>query len=196
MSAYPTTLKGRRSGPGTFLWLVFSAMVGAGGFYGGYRYHAYESFDKEEHSVACIRVLDGDTFEVVHLGQTNLLRVIGIDSFETKAGKKLRSQAEAHALSEERALELGNLARAAAEKNLLGKQLTIRFESGGVAYDSFGRLLAYVYLDGRDYGKWLIRNGLAYPREEDHVRDKYYAYPVLEARRAKAGIYAPVGAAP
>jgi endonuclease YncB( thermonuclease family) len=41
----------------------------------------------------CIRVLDGDTIEVAWDGETNKVRLIGIDAPETRRGPKLTTYA-------------------------------------------------------------------------------------------------------
>ncbi len=180
-------VKQRKRFRGTLFWLVFCAASFAGGHY----FHYWKTFMQSEYDVKVAAVLDGDTMEVEWFGGVSRLRIVGIDTFETKRGKKLRQQAEELGLTEDRAYELGKTAMALAEDELLNRTVTIRFPSGAIERDNFGRLLAYVYVDGGDYGLRLLAEGLAYPRPESHVREKYYQWPVVQARNDKKGIYAP-----
>lgn len=174
-----------------FIWALALFLASGLSFWGGYQLRHYQHFGKMQHTVRCVRVFDGDTIEVTGLftGEPLRLRILGIDTFETRMNKKLQEQAEQFGLSVERAHELGLYARKTAERNLLDKDIVLRFESNRVEYDSFGRLLAYVYVDDVDFGKFLLKNGLAYTRPEDHVRNKFYELSTLQAQRARVGIF-------
>lgn len=160
-------------------------------FYGGYELRHYLHFGRTEYTVRCTRVIDGDTIEIVGLldGEPMRVRILGIDAFEIRMNRKLREQAQEFGLTPERAHELGLYAKKTAERNLLNKDIVLRFEGNRIEYDNFGRLLAYVYVDGVDFGKFLLKNGLAYTRTEDHVRNRYYEMSTLQAQRARAGIF-------
>lgn len=160
-------------------------------FYGGYELRHHLHFGRTEYTVRCTRVIDGDTIEIIGLldGEPMRVRILGIDAFETRVNRKLREQAEEFGLSVERAHELGLYAKKTAERNLLDKDIVLRFEGDRIEYDNFGRLLAYVYVDDVDIGKFLLKNGLAYTRKEDHVRNRYYQMSTMQAQRARAGIH-------
>jgi len=171
---------------GTFFWLIFVAASFAGGYY----FHDWKTFKQPEYSVKVVEVLDGDTIGVEWFGGVSRLRIVGIDTLETRHSKKLREQAERFGISEDYAYEMGQRAKQKAKDLLLDNTVTIKFPNGRIERDNFGRLLAYVYTGSSDYGIYLITQGLAYPREEDHVRDKYYEWPVIQAKNDKKGIYA------
>ena len=166
-------------------------MTGAGSFFGGYQYRQMELFNKSTYAVTCLRILDGDTIEVTGLlsDEPEKVRVVGIDTFETKRNKKLRKQAKEFGISEDKAYELGLYAKKTAERNLLNKEIRIEFSADHIEHDSFGPLLAYVFVDDVDFGKFLLQNGLAYPRPEHHVRDKYYEWPTMQAKSAGKGLF-------
>ena len=95
-----------------------------------------------------IRVVDGDTI-VIKLddGSSGKVRLIGIDTPEsvhtdasrnTKWGKKVSNYTK---------------------KKLTGKKITLEYDKD--LYDPYGRVLAYVYLDGKMYNKTLLKKGYA-----------------------------------
>jgi len=92
-------------------------------------------------------------------------------------------------LTEDKAHELGLYAKKTAERNLLNQTIRIEFSASHIEYDAFGRLLAYVFVKNLDFGKFLLENGLAYRRSEDHVREKYYEWPTMQARTSEKGMY-------
>ena len=174
---------------GTFFWIVFCAASFAGGNY----FHYWRMFKAPEHTVHVVQVLDGDTIEIEWFGGVSRVRIVGIDTLETRHSKKLRGQAKKLGLSEERAYQLGQEAKKRAKKLLLGKDVKIKFPSGEIQRDNFGRLLAYVYINNTDFGLYPMTEGLAYPRKEHHLRDKYYQWPIIQAKNDHKGIYAKTG---
>ena len=56
--------------------------------------------------------------------------------------------------------------------------------------DRWGRLLAYVEVDGVDVGAVLLKQGLAWEYKCRHPRRKLYIAYVTQARADKAGIWA------
>lgn len=95
-----------------------------------------------------LRVIDGDTFQDVAANIT--YRIENIDTPETGP--------RAHCAAER---ELGNLATRAARDLLLNAaDLDIR-PTGRI--DRYQRSIAFVVIDGRDFGETLIAEGLARP---------------------------------
>ena len=91
--------------------------------------------------LAVIRVIDGDTFEVLYDEEPTSVRIFGVDAPEVG--------------------ERGSWESTEALRRLLGNsQVTLVFP-GRKKRDSFGRLLAVVYIDGRNVGDWLLENGFA-----------------------------------
>jgi len=104
------------------------------------------------------RVVDGDTFIIMYRGQQTKVRLIGVDTPEAYNYKNVRK-------------ELGGEQASAYTRSLIeGKDITLEFDH--VMYDSYGRLLAYVYLpDGRMLNALLVEKGYAEPaRYEPNVR--------------------------
>ncbi len=172
-----------------FIWIVLTVVFCVASFAGGYYYNQWRTFGQSEYTVRVLDVIDGDTIEIEWFGGVSRLRIVGIDTLETRRGKKIRQQAETWGLSEEEAHDLGIAAKHLAIDQLNNHMVTIRFPSGKIGRDTFGRLLAYVYIDGTDFGQYLVQKGLAYTRSESHARDRYYEWPMMQARNDRVGIH-------
>lgn len=93
-----------------------------------------------------IRVIDGDTIEVVLNNKTEKVRLIGVDTPETVHPT----------IGEE---PYGKAASNFTKSQLEGKQITLEFDVQ--ERDQYGRLLAYVWLNGQLFNEILIREGYA-----------------------------------
>jgi micrococcal nuclease len=92
------------------------------------------------------RVVDGDTIEVRLDGRVEDVRLIGVDTPETvKPGTPVQC--------------FGERASHFTKRSLTGQRVRLVF--GVERRDVYGRLLAYVYLDGRFFNPILVRRGLA-----------------------------------
>jgi micrococcal nuclease len=97
-------------------------------------------------TVVVTRVVDGDTVEVQLDGDEEDVRYIGVDTPETvKPGEPVGC--------------FGPQASAFNHRLVEGKRVRLVF--GAERRDVYGRLLAYVYLDGRFVNAELVRRGLA-----------------------------------
>ena len=92
------------------------------------------------------RVIDGDTIQVRFEGNSYTVRLMGVDTPETKHSTK--------------AVEyFGREASAFTKAHLEGKTVALVRDSAGDSTDRYGRLLRYVYLDGDNFNARLIREG-------------------------------------
>lgn len=92
------------------------------------------------------QVVDGDTVVVRIGGEDQTVRLLGVDTPETK--------------HPDRPVEcFGPEAAAHTEARLAGRRVTLEYDVE--TRDRFGRLLAYVYLDGKRYNDELVRDGFA-----------------------------------
>jgi micrococcal nuclease len=92
------------------------------------------------------RVVDGDTLEARIGGEIEDVRLIGVDTPETvKPGDPVEC--------------FGRRASRFTKQRLQERRVRLVF--GVERRDVYGRLLAYVYLDGRFFNPALIRRGLA-----------------------------------
>ena len=98
-----------------------------------------------------LRVVDGDTIDVTIGGHRERVRLIGIDTPETK-----KPNTPVQCFGPE---------ATAFTKSLLPVDIGLHLERDIVARDDFGRMLAYVYLagDGTFVNMTIIRQGFARP---------------------------------
>ena len=94
-------------------------------------------------------MIDGDTIRVRHQGKTFTVRLIGVDSPETKHPTKAVQY-------------LGREASAFTKAHLEGKTVRLEKDPIGDTVDRYGRWLRYVYLDGQNFNARLIREGYAH----------------------------------
>jgi micrococcal nuclease len=113
-----------------------------------------------------IRVIDGDTIEVEIEGQTFTVRYIGVDTPETVApGQPVEC--------------FGPQASARNKELVVGR--TVELEKDVSETDRYGRLLRYVYVDGRMVNELLVAEGFA--QVSTYPPDVKYVDRFLEAQR-------------
>jgi micrococcal nuclease len=145
----------------------------------------------DQRSDVVLRVVDGDTLTINHNGRKESIRLIGIDTPESKPNKKARKDATRN--SEDLATIVG-LGKEAAKfvKTLVHPGDPISIEFDRQIRDKYGRLLGYVYLaDGTMLNEEIVRAGYAnlmtYPPNVRY-RDRFLrAYH--EARENNRGLW-------
>jgi len=140
-------------------------------------------------NVPCAGVLDGDTIRVDWQGQALTVRMLGIDCPETRAGRKLVEQIRSFALSEKLVRDLGVQARNRTTRYVTNQVVRLVFPGSPEKRDAFGRLLAYVEVDGQDVGRVLLQSGFAVLYPADHPRVEDYRAAVETARRQRRGVW-------
>ena len=103
----------------------------------------------EPRSAVVERVIDGDSIEVRVDGQTHTVRLIGVDTPETKHPTKAVQS-------------FGREATAFTKAHLEGKTVALEKDRTGDTVDRYGRLLRYVRLDGDNFNARLIREDYAH----------------------------------
>jgi micrococcal nuclease len=124
-----------------------------------------------------VKTIDGDTIVVrVHRGGVETVRILGADTPETKDPRKPVQC-------------FGPEASDYTHRRLDGRVVTL--ERDVEARDKYGRLLAYVYVDGVRYDDELLRLGyarfLVIPPNGSHARALLRAE--LDARAANRGLW-------
>lgn len=112
-------------------------------------------------SVYVNRVIDGDTFTFLINNEEFSIRILGIDCFETKHNDRLIGQAEKNGITEDSAYTLGNIAKSLADSLLTGKTVRITRDSSEADFDTYGRLLRNVFVNGKSYAQIIISRGLS-----------------------------------
>lgn len=126
------------------------------------------------------RVIDGDTIEVIIDGQTENLRLIGLDTPETVDP---RQSVECFGLE----------AKNRAQEILGGQAVYLEVDPTQNNRDRYGRLLRHIILaDGRNYGLEMIKGGYGheYTYERPHIYQEEFRRAEAEAREAGRGLWA------
>lgn len=104
--------------------------------------------DKAEKNIATVvRVVDGDTIVVNLNGVEERVRLIGVDTPESVHPDVSKN------------VEAGKIASEFTKSKLEGKEVELEFDVQ--QRDQYGRLLAYVYLDGVMFNRTLLEEGYA-----------------------------------
>lgn len=128
---------------------------------------------------AVTKVVDGDTIEVAMAGQTEKIRMIGIDTPEThKPDTPVQC--------------FGSEASDFAHQTLNGKSVRLEADTKSDNRDRYGRLLRYVYLqDGTLFEELIITHGYGFAYTSFPF-DKSAIFTALQqtAQTRKAGLWA------
>lgn len=128
-----------------------------------------------------IAVIDGDTIDVDLNGKTERLRLIGIDTPETKDPRKPVQC-------------FGKEASEQAHKLLDGKQVRLEADPSQTNRDKYDRLLRYVFFeDGTSYNKQIILEGYAheYTYNAPYAYQSEYKQAQKDAKTAQRGLWSP-----
>ncbi|HEX9860324.1 MAG TPA: thermonuclease family protein [Nitrospirota bacterium] len=112
-------------------------------------------------SATVVKVYDGDTILARKDGREEKVRLIGIDCPEVWENEKfVRDMKREKRLEPEEVLALGRAAKEFTENACPpGTEVALELDEEG--RDKYGRLLAYVWLDGRMLNAELVRAGMA-----------------------------------
>ncbi|NPB05417.1 MAG: thermonuclease family protein [Aquificae bacterium] len=140
---------------------------------------------KEAFKAKVIRVSDGDTLVVeTEDGQQVKIRVVGIDTPEKFVTAKLKKDAAECGVSPELMSLLGKEASKHAHEYLEpGKTVLVVPEGQG----KYGRLIARIVVDGKDYGLQMIKEGYSCVYEQSAPPE--YKEALEEAKKNRAGLW-------
>ena len=138
------------------------------------------------------RIIDGDTISVFSGGKILKIRLIGIDTPESKGNDNAFRDSNRSGKDIEVIISQGKQATAYIKKHLKkGDPVTLEFDI--VKYDKYGRSLAYVYLsDGTFLNDLIISSGYASPLTiAPNVKHKdIFIKSFQTAREKKIGLWA------
>ena len=127
-----------------------------------------------------LRVVDGDTIEIDYNGEKEKVRLIGVDTPES-----VHPDAEKNT-------DYGKTAAEFTTEKLEGQLVSLEFDVE--QRDKYGRLLAYVYLDGQMFNSLLLEEGHAmvstYPPNVKYA--DLFLEQQQEAREAGVGLWADI----
>lgn len=125
-----------------------------------------------------LRVIDGDTIEIEMAGKAEKVRLIGVNTPESVHPDESKN------------VPFGKVASDFTKAALEGKNVVLEYDV--TPRDKYGRILAYVWVDGKMFNKTLLENGMAevktYPPDVKYVDD--FTRLQETARSAKAGMWA------
>lgn len=131
-----------------------------------------------------ISIIDGDTVRIYYQNKKRLLRLKGIDCFETSISRHAKNQSKYHKMNLDKVFYWGKAAKAFAEKNLT---INKTYKVNIIGKDNYGRLLGYIYLDNHEsLGLILLKQGYCEQMFFDKYKSKIYKIEYRKAeKRAK-----------
>ena len=126
-----------------------------------------------------IRVVDGDTIVIRYNGKYEKVRLLCVNTPESVHPDKKQN------------IPMGKVASKYTEKKLTGKDVNLEFEIKKLR-GNYGRLLAYVFVDGQNFNMDLVRQGLSpyytkYGKSEKY--DAGFRTAEKQARKEKLNIW-------
>lgn len=145
----------------------------------------------EQKADILLKVVDGDTLKIEHQGRIESIRLIGIDTPETRINKKAQKDAARSGEDIKKIISLGQEATRYV-KILVKPGDPLRVEFDRQIRDKYGRLLGYVYLpSGKMLNEEIVKAGYAnlmtYPPNVKYEEKFLRAY--REARENNRGLW-------
>ena len=174
--------------------IILASVFGLGYFYGQKDFGENNNLDIQEYQkkdvlgvdskkdfYKILKIFDGDTIQVLYQGQKKSVRVLGVNTPEVDGPYRKREC-------------FGKEASEYAKKLLKNKKVMIEFDSSQSKFDKYGRILAYLWVDGKwDFGEKMIRDGYAYEYTYHGRKYKYqkkYKEAQKFAEKNKVGLWA------
>jgi len=144
-----------------------------------------------EQTTTLTRVVDGDTLKIIYLGQEESIRLLGIDTPDSRVNKKTKRDAKKSGQDIKTILEMGKRATGYV-KSLLRPGDLVTIEYDVQEKDRYGRLLGYIYLrSGKMLNEEIVKAGYAnvmtVPPNVKYKDRFLKAYQ--EAREGKKGLW-------
>jgi micrococcal nuclease len=151
-----------------------------------------------EWTVTITRVVDGDTVEArFPNGETDTIRLLGVDTPETSLGDVSTGDYEGFpetTAARDHLFNWGEQASQYATDTLAGEEVRLVVDEEADRRGYFGRLLAYIYVDGKNFNKQLLTNGYARYYDSDFSQAEAFATVERTARDERRGLWAFEGA--
>lgn len=145
----------------------------------------------KKYPATILYVIDGDTIKVIYENKKESVRLIGIDTPESRKNKRAKMQAKQARTTIEEIVKLGKHSKEFT-KTMLKKGDIVLIEFDVQERDKYRRLLGYVYLkNGKMVNLEIIREGYASPLTiPPSVRySELFLKAYREARENKRGLW-------
>ena len=125
-----------------------------------------------------VRVVDGDTIEVYQDGKIEKIRLIGVNTPETVDPRK---DVQCYGLE----------ASVFLKKELLGQQVLLESDNSQQMKDTYGRLLRYAYLKGKNINQKIIEEGYGfeYTYKTPYKFQKEFKESEEKAKKEEKGLW-------
>ncbi|MFB6293372.1 MAG: thermonuclease family protein [Halonotius sp.] len=145
-------------------------------------------------NVTVTHVVDGDTVDIRYAnGSTDTVRLLGVDTPETPPTTVSPGEFEGIPDSEAGRDHLrawGERATDFAERELAGQKVRLVVDPEADRRGGYGRLLAYIYVDGENFNRALLTDGFARLYDSEFTRRDEFAASERTARREAVGLWA------
>jgi len=127
------------------------------------------------------KVIDGDTIVINFEHNKTRVRLIGLNTPEARNFKERKKEC------------FGLEASKKAKEILNNKTITLELDPSQSKYDKYGRLLAYIFVDGINFAKLMISSGYGYEYTYHGQKYKYqkeFKEAQKRAEKKKLGLWA------
>lgn len=114
--------------------------------------------DNLSESVFVVKVIDGDTIEVMHNGEVEKIRLVGIDTPEPYSENNKKKW---YGLPNDHLKKWGVKAKEYTADRVYMKEVNISYDLIQEKKDDYGRTLAYILIDNKNLNLELVENGYA-----------------------------------
>lgn len=146
-----------------------------------------------EWTVTINRVVDGDTVEArFPNGEIDTIRLLGVDTPETSYGDVSPGEYEGFestTAAKDHLYNWGQQADQYATTTLADEEVRLVIDEEADRRGYFGRMLAYIYVDGENFNKQLLANGYARLYESDFSKESEFEALEQTARDNDAGLW-------
>lgn len=147
----------------------------------------------ERMNVTVTRVIDGDTVEIEYTnGTEDTVRLLGVDTPETTLSRVSPDEypgIENSTAGRDHLYEWGQRASTLATEELAGERVEIVVDAESDRRGYYGRLLAYVYVDGENFNQRLLVDGYARMYESQFSLDKEFTEIEQSAQTDLVGVW-------
>ncbi|PSQ01950.1 hypothetical protein BRC95_11520 [Halobacteriales archaeon QS_5_68_33] len=144
------------------------------------------------YEVTVVTVVDGDTLDIRYAnGSTDRVRLLGVDTPEVHAEN---DPAEFEGVPDTEAgwaclRSAGEDATAAVRGQVADREVTVVLDPVSDGRGDYGRLLAYVHVNGTDLNRWLLAEGHARVYDSTFSRSEDYDAVESETQDAGTGVW-------